>query len=129
MITKQYLRDNPHIIFVFGDNTDRKGKGGSASLRDEPNTYGFITKKHPNRAIQSYYTPSQYEPIYRREIVKLKGVIRVRPDKQFYISNIGGGLANKFGISEKIIIPNIFDDLNEFENVVFLSPLNRENKG
>jgi len=47
-MTKEYLRAHPEVIFVFGDNLIHRGKGGAAKLRDEPNTYGFITKKYPN---------------------------------------------------------------------------------
>jgi len=45
IITAQYLKENPDHIFVFGDNTVRKGFGGAAKFRDFPNTYGFVTLK------------------------------------------------------------------------------------
>jgi hypothetical protein len=36
------------------------------------------------------------------------------------ISKLGGGLANKYNIFENIILPNIKENLKEFENIVYL---------
>ena len=55
IITKEYLRNNLNNMFVFGDNLLRRGYAGAASLRDEPNAYGFITKKAPNNDDKSFY--------------------------------------------------------------------------
>lgn len=120
IITVEYLRENPTHIFVFGDNLDRKGKGGAAILRDEPNTYGFITKRHPNNGDGSFYRNCDYKNRYEVEIEKLIDTIRRNPDKLFLISKLGAGLANKYGIFEHIISPNIKKDLKEFKNVEFL---------
>ena len=119
-ITREYLRDNPNHIFVFGDNTLRRGKGGAAALRDEPNTYGFITKILPNNSNEAFYTIDIYKPIYYVEIEKLKSYISQNLTKTFLISQLGSGLANRHGIFEKVIEPNIKNDLNEFDNVKFL---------
>ena len=69
-ITKKFLQENPNVIFVFGDNLLRKGKGGAAKLRDEPNTYGFITKKAPNNQDSSFYRPIEYRYIFEEELRK-----------------------------------------------------------
>lgn len=45
IVTKEFLDQNPNAVFIFGDNRRRLGYGGAASLRDHPQTYGFITKK------------------------------------------------------------------------------------
>ena len=119
-ITKKYLRDNPNHIFVFGDNLDRKGKGGAAILRDEPNTYGFITKKKPTTSLNDYFTPDEYKSIYKSEMKNLKNKIIKNSDKLYLISKIGAGLANKFGIFEKIIKLNIKNDLKGIKNIKFL---------
>lgn len=42
------LKANPNKIYVFGDNNQRRGKGGQAIIRDEPNAFGIITKEEPN---------------------------------------------------------------------------------
>ena len=98
IITKEYLKENPNHIFVFGDNTIRKGKAGGAILRDEPNSYGFITKKFPNNKDESFYKPDEYRSIFVKELIKLKRMIKLFPEKTFLISKIGSGLANRFGI-------------------------------
>lgn len=41
------VKANPDKIYVFGDNTDRKGTGGQAAIRNNPNAFGIATKVHP----------------------------------------------------------------------------------
>lgn len=118
-ITKSYLRQNPDHIFVFGDNLQRKGKGGAAKLRDEPNTYGFITKKAPNNNDGSFYKPEEYKDKFDFELRKLEKEIMNNPDKTFLISRLGGGLADKYNIREKVIEPGL-TRLKSYDNVVFL---------
>lgn len=76
IIDEKFLRDNPDHIFVFGDNRLRTGKGGAAKLRDEPNVYGFITKKFPNNQESSFYRPEEYQKVFEREIEKLINTIK-----------------------------------------------------
>lgn len=118
-ITKAYLRENPDHIFVFGDNCKRKGKGGAATLRDEPNTYGFITKKAPNNNDGSFYKPKEYEEKFQVELRKLMKEIQRNPDKTYLISKLGAGLANKYGIYQKVIKPGL-TILKNYHNVRFL---------
>jgi len=102
-ITREYLRENPDHVFVFGDNKLRTGKGGAASLRDEPNTYGFITKKYPNNNAGSFFTPIVYIPVFHEELNKLEREIITNDDKIFLISKLGAGLANRHKIWEEVI--------------------------
>jgi hypothetical protein len=120
--TKEYLEQNPNHIFVFGDNSDRKGYGGAAILRDMPNTYGFVTKKHPDNRDSSFYTIEEYKKIYSKEINKLtKFITRIdNRSKLFLISKLGAGLANKNRIFEEVIEHNIKRDLDLIDNVRFL---------
>jgi hypothetical protein len=118
-IDRDYLRFNKHHVFVFGDNLLRVGKGGAAILRDEPNTYGFITKKEPNIKDSSYYRPEEYVPVFEEEIKKLIKEIKANPDKVYLISKLGGGLANKYQIFEKVVKPGLVA-LKAFTNVEFL---------
>lgn len=120
IITKEYLRKNPNHIFVFGDNVLRTGHGGAAVLRDEPNTYGFITKKIPNNEDSSFYTPEEYLPVYIKEIEYLKEEIEQHPDKLYLISKIGSGLANKFKIFDKIISVSFKYDLKDYKNIQYV---------
>jgi hypothetical protein len=122
IITREYLRANPKHIFVFGDNDQRSGKGGAAILRDEPNTYGFITKKAPNHSGSAFYRPEEYITIYKREINLLKKKISENPDCTFLITKIGAGLANKYHIWEEVIKIYIKTDLEGFDNVKYLFP-------
>ena len=119
-ITAEYLRNNPNHIFVFGDNLVRRGYGGAAKLRDFPNTFGFITKKRPDNKTTSFFTPHEYHSVFTDELLKLKSEIVSNPDKLYLISKLGSGLANKFGIFEKIISNKIQSELSKFENVKFL---------
>lgn len=118
-ITKEYLRNNLNHIFVFGDNSIRKGKGGAAKLRDEPNTYGFITKKYPKNTKISFYKPKEYQNIFDKEIEKLKEVIINYHHNLFLISKLGSGLANRYCIFEQIIEPRL-PELSFYNNVKFL---------
>lgn len=120
MITKQYLRRHPNHVFVFGDNNLRRGKGGAAYLRDELNTYGFITKKKPNNFDSSFYTVDEYIKVYKEEINKLISEIKEYDDRIYLISKLGAGLANKYRIFEEVIEKNIKEDLKNFNNVKFL---------
>jgi len=119
MITRKYLRRNPNHIFVFGDNLLRVGKGGAALLRDEQNTYGFITKKEPNNIDSSFYRPNEYKEVFDNELRKLIKKIELYPNRTFLISKLGGGLANKYSIYEKVIKPGL-KPLEKYDNVVFL---------
>lgn len=103
LITKDYLRKNPNHIFVFGDNKLRKGLGGAASLRNEPNTYGFITKKYPDDRDGSFFKPDEYAPIFNKELSTLERAIMGAPNCLWLISPLGSGLANKYRIWEEII--------------------------
>jgi hypothetical protein len=118
-ITQIFLDENPNAYFVFGDNLERRGYGGAAKLRDHPRSIGFITKKFPDNKDESFYKPEEYSPVFFEELKKLKVIIQKQPNKTFYISQLGGGLANRYKIWEKLIRHNIVRDLSQFENVIF----------
>jgi hypothetical protein len=119
IITEEFLEQNSNSYFVFGDNLQRWGYGGAAALRDHPHAIGFITKKFPNSKDESFYKPEEYSQIFFEELDKLKKLIERQPDKTFYISQLGGGLANKYFIWQKLIRHNLVRELEKFENVVF----------
>ena len=50
-----YLRARPDEYFIFGDNTQRIGKGGQAKIRHEPNAIGICTKWAPGWDCSAYY--------------------------------------------------------------------------
>lgn len=56
LYSRPELRDNPHKLFVFGDNFERKGYGGQAqAARDEPNAIGIATKIGPGQFLDDTY--------------------------------------------------------------------------
>ena len=107
IINREFLRANNSCVFVFGDNLARKGRGGAALLRDEPNTYGFITKKYPDNNDVSFYTIEEYVPLFNYEMSELDLEIRNNRDKVFLLTRLGSGLANKYKIFETIIWPKL----------------------
>ena len=119
IITQQFLDSNPDSYFVFGDNLERWGYGGAAKLRDHPHAIGFITKKFPDNEESSFYKPEEYSSVFFEELNKLEKIISKRPDKKFHISQLGGGLANKFRIWELLIRDNLVRSLDKHENVIF----------
>ena len=50
--------DNPTTLYIFGDNVVKFGKGGQATIRDCPNTFGIPTKMFPSTSIDSYFIDS-----------------------------------------------------------------------
>lgn len=119
IIDREYLRSHTNEIFVFGDNLVRVGRGGAAILRDETNTYGFITKKRPDHMDDSYYKPLEYRPIFYSELDKLIETIKDNPSYTYLISRLGGGLANKYRIFEEVIQDGL-QVLKTFPNIRFL---------
>lgn len=60
-ITREMVRDNPHEIYLFGDNVERKGFGGQAGeMRGEPNSVGIATKRRPDNSLFSYFQDSAF---------------------------------------------------------------------
>lgn len=120
IITSEYLQAHPTEIFVFGDNTIRVGKGGAAILRDEPNTYGFITKKLPTADDAGFFKPWEYAEVYVKELAKLIEELKTNKDKTYLVSKLGAGLANRFYIWDQIIQPTLKPILGQYKNVRFL---------
>lgn len=119
LITHELLDSEPNSYVIFGDNLIHRGFDGAAKLRDHPHAIGFITKKYPDNKDESFYRPEEYSPVFFEELEKLKKLVKSKPDKKFYITQIGGGLANKFYIWEKLIRHNLVRVLEPYDNVVF----------
>ena len=118
-ITKEFLDSNPNAYFVFGDNLERCGHEEASELRDHPHAIGFITKKFSDNKTESFYKPEEYSEVFFEELKKLKVIIEKRPDKTFYVSPLGSGLANKFRIWNRLIRHNLVRTLDNFNNVIF----------
>lgn len=76
-------------------------------MRDEVNTYGFVTKKFPDNRDSSFYTPEEYLSMYSAEILKLGFEIRSNHQKTYLISKLGSGMANRYFIFELVIEPKL----------------------
>jgi len=120
IVTKEFLDQNPNAVFIFGDNRRRLGYGGAASLRDHPQTYGFITKKNPDDMDESFFHPESYHIDFTVQSIELQLIIEKNPDKIYYISQLGGGLANRYKIWEKVCKPRLEKYFSVYDNVVFL---------
>lgn len=119
IITADILNKNPDWVFVFGDNTHRRGLGGAAKLRYHPQSYGFITKKKPDYQDSSFYTVEEYKQVFDQEYAKLIILIMTKPNKTYMISKLGAGLANRYGIYEAIIKDRL-EELKVYSNVRIL---------
>ena len=121
IVTKDFLDENPNVIFVYGDNLLHKGTGGAAVLRYHPQSYGFVTKRYPNNYDSSFFKPDEYQDVFNIEVNKLINHIVTNPNKMFFISRLGAGLANRYNIFDKIIQEQLKICLTPYLNrVVFL---------
>jgi len=62
---KMYVRDdarrNPGVLYLFGDNERREGRGGQAAeMRDEPNAVGIRTKRAPTRNNEDFWSDKNF---------------------------------------------------------------------
>ncbi len=91
------LHLNPHVLYVFGDNDEGRGKGGQAKeVRGEPNSFGIPTKKGPGTTPGCYYTDEEYD----ENIRKIEFAFKVLEDEVkngtvavFPTEGLGTGLA------------------------------------
>lgn len=61
-IERNDLVNNPDAIFLFGDNTERRGMGGQAgAMRGEPNAIGIATKWTPTSDTNAYFSDDVFE--------------------------------------------------------------------
>lgn len=61
-IERADLKNNPDVVFLFGDNTERKGMGGQAgAMRGEPNAIGIATKWTPTSGTNAYFSDGDYK--------------------------------------------------------------------
>lgn len=90
----ELCRANPDKIYVFGDNLLKRGKGGQAVIRDEPNTFGIPTKRAPSMAEGSFFSD---KPDEARAITEVLGeLLKLMQDGKtlvFPAAGLGTGLA------------------------------------
>ena len=97
IITRNNLRENRDILFLFGDNSTRKGLGGQAKeMRGEPNSLGIVTKKFPSNEKDSFYSDEdfwEWLQIFSSDMHKLAKEINSGDYKTIVIPPLGTGLA------------------------------------
>ena len=73
-IYREDLKTNQGVMYLFGDNDMRVGKGGQAKeMRGEPNAIGIRVKKAP-KTTNAYYTDEEYQSNIEKINEDLKSV-------------------------------------------------------
>ena len=88
------VRQHPDTIFVYGDNLQGWGKGGSAVIRDEPNAMGIPTKSYPSNDESSFLTDTTYE--YNVQYIEnaIEAIAARKFKHVLWAEGIGAGLAD-----------------------------------
>lgn len=108
------LRNNPDKVYVFGDNNIRKGKGGQAIIRDEPNALGIRTKLLPSNSSNAFMTDDTYNENILKIDEDIQTILDSGKEVVFPEDGIGTGLAK---LKEKA--PRTFSYLNKRLNETF----------
>jgi hypothetical protein len=94
-ITRQDLRNNPHITYVFGDNLFGYGLGGQAKeMRGELNAFGIATKASPYKYLNDNEHFYQMASHYAHRFKELSDYLRVGYTVVWPEAGIGTGLAD-----------------------------------
>jgi hypothetical protein len=96
--TEKQIRENRNVLFLFGDNKTRQGRGGQAKVcRDEPNCIGVITKALAEHGDERCYLSDEYLMMNILEIARDFGKVIHHLKKGgtviFPADGIGTGLA------------------------------------
>jgi len=73
--TNADVKANPNKIYVFGDNMVRKGTGGQAQIRNNPNAMGIATKIFPTNDANAFMSDLDFESnksFIDKDIAKIK---------------------------------------------------------
>lgn len=75
-ISRSDLHANPDILYVFGDNLERRGRGGQAKeMRGEPNAVGVVTKRKASHDESAYLTDADFDeiaPVIRKDFARVQ---------------------------------------------------------
>lgn len=101
--TPELLRANPDKVYVFGDNMIRKGYGGQAIIRDEPNAFGISTKRYPSMKSGAFYADRDDElERLDDDLSKLWSLLKSGRTVVFPCDGVGTGLA-KLEVNSPVI--------------------------
>lgn len=87
-LTAAICRKNPCVTYVFGDNSERWGRGGQARIRGEPNAYGIVTKLAPYQYMSDEWL-GEMQRVYEADLRALLA----RPIVAWPADGIGTGRA------------------------------------
>jgi hypothetical protein len=78
-ISREDLKANPYVYYIFGDNDLREGYGGQAySMRGEPNAIGIRTKKAPGNLDRDFYNDDELQQNLKKihaDIETVRGIL------------------------------------------------------
>ena len=98
IITRDKVKENPDVLYLFGDNAVRQGLGGQAKeMRGEPNAVGIVTKLYPNNRQDAFYCDDDFYmwlEVFSADIRSLAERINSGKYKAIVIPQIGVGLAD-----------------------------------
>lgn len=98
IIKRQKLKQNPDVLYLFGDNLLRKGLGGQAKeMRGEENAIGILSKKYPSNQESSFYKDSDFDSWlleFNSDIEKVDFALKSGKYRALVIPQIGVGLAD-----------------------------------
>ena len=76
-VTRDQVKENPNVIFVFGDNMSQEGLGGQAgAMRHRPNSVGVPTKWFPSMHDHAFFKDSDFHE---------QSIVRVRIEGAFHM--------------------------------------------
>jgi len=109
--------ENPHKLYVFGDNMIRVGEGGQASVRKAANSIGIATKRLPTMGANAFFSDKIDEA--KTILSDLQNVINTFHTGDYEVivlpkDGLGTGLA-KMPINS----PRLFHWLNESISLLF----------
>ena len=97
-ITPEMVNSNPQILFLFGDNMQRRGRGGQAVYgRGASNAVGVPTKWKPSRDQLAYFKDSDWYKVINtidRDLDRIEDHLRRGGLVVFPSDGIGTGLAD-----------------------------------
>jgi hypothetical protein len=99
-IYRSDLKNNPRVLYLFGDNLKREGYGGQASeCRGELNAFGIATKRWPGNHELAYFSDREAEFLTLEEdLVRLNNLLKNSYENQIDVvvcpsDGIGSGLS------------------------------------
>lgn len=92
-ITREMMEKEPSVLFVFGDNLERWGRGGQArEMRGMSNAIGLPTKRSPYKFLTDA-DAGEVAEIIRPDLVRLHKHVQAGGTVVWPMAGIGTGLA------------------------------------